>query len=137
MIRIEVASGSDIEEIIKDDEIYSRIGDDFSPSKEVLELPKIHGCLSGYVDGRLASLYIVDEGKLHFMVKKQYRGNARKLLNKSYKYYNKKVYCVIPLCYNDVIKFAINCKFNLKGFVREYRKINGAFYDGAILERNV
>lgn len=137
MIHIEVASGKEIETIIKDDSVYSRIADDFSPSSEVFEMPEVHGALAGFVNDNLSSLYIVDEGKLHFMVLGKYRGYSRKLLEKSFNYYNRDVYCIIPLKYDDTIKFAINSGFRVSGMVDDYRKIDGETFHGLVLERSV
>lgn len=137
MIKIEVASQQEIESIIKDDEIYARISDDYSPDVQSLDIPKMECALSGFVNNDLASLYLVNNDKMHFMVLDKHRGNARKLLERSFNYFNKTVYCVIPLCYDNVIKFAINNKFIVKDMVDDYRLIDGVNYKAVVLERKV
>lgn len=137
MVIVEVATHSEVEEIIKDDDLYARISDDTSPDKENLVIPDLDIALSGYVKGKLASLYIIfpEDNKMHFMVKKEFRGHSRKLLEKSFNYYNRAVYCIIPLHYDDVIKFAINSKFKIREIVKDYRRICGQLCDGVVLFR--
>ena len=135
MIHIEVASRDEVDKIVKHDDLYGRISDDYAPEAEELNIPELEHAFSGYVNDDLASLYIVNEGKMHFMVLKKYRGYAKKLLEKSFSYYNKDVYCIIPLCYDDVIKFAINCDFIIMDIVNNYRRIDGLDHKGVFLSR--
>lgn len=138
MITAHLCDIEDVKTVIYDDEIYDRVTDDNCPSKEYFELPE-SGYISvgGYVDGIIASMFIVHDNKMHFMVLKPYREYAGKLLKESFKVYPFNVYVEIPSCYMEVINFAKNYGFEEVKITENAHKKNGKFYSVYTLEYEV
>lgn len=128
----------DVRAVIYDDEIYNRITDDNCPPKEYFVLPE-SGYISvgGYVDSKIASMFLVHGDKMHFMVLKPYRKYARKLLKESFKVYPFNVYVEIPSCYMEVINFAKKFGFIEVGIEEKAHKKNGELYNVHTLEYEV
>lgn len=128
------ASKLDIETVIFDAEIYERISDDNCPPKEKFKVPFNDAeYIGGYVEGEIASLFVVHDKKMHFMVLKKFRKYARELLNASFCMRPKDVYCVIPSLYPEVINFAKNYGFKQTAVHKNAHLKNGILYDNHIL----
>lgn len=130
MITIKLAPRKDIKAVIFDDEIYDRITDDNCPPKELFELPQDgYVAIGGYIHGKIASMFIVHDDKLHFMVLKPYRLYAWELLRDSFKFYPHNVYVQIPSLYKPVINFAKNFGFKETLVTEKTHKKNNCWYD--------
>lgn len=135
MIKAHLCEYRDIAAVILDDEIYDRIIDDNCPPKERFIAPESgYIYVGGYVSGKIASAFIVHDGKMHFMVLKPYRKHARKLLRESFKAYPFNVYVEIPACYMEVINFAKNYGFEEVKIEENAHKKNGKLYAVHTLE---
>lgn len=130
MIHSEWALRHEIKQVLLDEEIYDRITDDNSPLREDYELPKEYiNYIGGYVHGEIASLFIVHEKRMHFMVLKKYRKHARELLKESFKLWPRSVYVVIPTLHKSVINFAKKFGFKHMGIEKDSHIKNGKLYD--------
>ena len=120
------------------DELYDRITDDNCPPKEEFKLPSEgYEAVGGYVDGKIASLFMVHDKKMHFMVLKPFRKFARELLDASFKVWPYTVYCEIPSLYKTVINFAKRYGFKETKLELLAHKKNGKLYDIHTLEYEV
>lgn len=131
MICVGLPNKKDIEHILFDDEIYDRITDDNCPDKGGFQIP-FKGCIyiGGYIDGHIASLFIVhNDNKMHFMVIKQHRQHAKELLAASFKMWPHDVYVEIPALYQSVINFAKNFGFVETEIKKDDHLKNGTLYD--------
>jgi len=130
MIHADKATYGEVKKIILNREIYDRISDDNSPSREEFIIPFEHAnFIGGYVDCKIASLFIVHGKKMHFMVLKEFREHANELLQSSFMLWPRDVYVEIPTLYRSVINFAK--KFGFKEIcVKENAHLkNGKLYD--------
>jgi hypothetical protein len=134
MITAGLCSQRDIEAVLMDDEIYDRISNDVSPPKEHFQIPHDGVVyIGGYIDGLIASLFIVHDGLMHFMVLPDYRRFARELLAQSFRLWPFKVRVEIPVLYRPVINFARNFGFKDVGINKEAHLKNGKLHDEYIL----
>ncbi len=131
MINVKIAKKLDIEKVLFDDEIFSRICDDFCPKEKGFEIPtKGLIFLGGYINDEIASLFIVNGNcKMHFMVLKAFRKHARDLLKESFKKYPHRVWVQIPTLYQEVINFAKKCGFKEVERVQNSHLQNSKYYD--------
>jgi len=130
-----IAPHKDVERIILDDEIYDRITHDDCPPKERFVLPKNgYIAIGGYLDGKIASLYMVHGSKMHFMVLKCYRKYSRQLLDSAMNFYSLPVYCEIPTLYRSVINFAKKAGFVLSEIKEKSYLKNGKLYNVEVLK---
>jgi hypothetical protein len=117
MILKELNDPSEIGKVLFDAWVYARIKDDLCSHIDPNQLP-FDGYLyvGGYEDDRIIGLSVLypyrDALKLHFMVLKGHLVKAREFLDLVLQL-STKIYCVIPLCYQSVINFALN-----NGFVK-------------------
>ena len=137
-IHADWASREDIEAVMFDDEIFDRTNDDFAPRKEDCNIfnADLSGFyfIGGYVDGKIASLFIVHDERMHYWVLKDHRVHARKLLDVSFDIWPHRVYVAIPDLYRSVINFAKNYGFvETKIEDASYLK-NGQYYNTYYLE---
>lgn len=130
MITADFCTAEEAKAVLFDDEIYDRITDDRSPAKEKFT-PPAEGVsyIAGYVDGQIASLFIVHDEKLHFMVLKAFRLHARELLRHSFIIWPHRVYVEIPTLYRTVINFAKRAGFKEAGLAPRPHLKNGMLYD--------
>lgn len=97
--------------IILQPDLYDRISDDHCPPADTVEIPTWPYYL-GTVDGAPASLFVAHSGKIHYMVAKSYRRQARILWYLSEAAANmERMYCEIPSRYMDTINFARHVGF--------------------------
>lgn len=125
----------DVLAVILDDEIYDRHTDDTDPPKHKLGAANLSGwvTLCGYVEGNIASLFLVKDGQLHFYCLKPYRRHARTLLNQALKTHRKPVFCEIPVLYLETINFALKAGFRRLQRKRDAWVKNGQIYDVEVL----
>lgn len=105
----------EIETVIKNPDIWERINNGYNISQS--EIHKHYYEFDNYIyiddNNEINGLIMMcDDGKIHFNILPEYRNNSPKIFHeflKECKY--KKLYCEIPLCYNDVIKFAKKMNF--------------------------
>lgn len=130
MITIKIAPIEDVKTVVFDSELYDRITDDNCPSKEDFTLPTDgYTAIGGYIHGKIASMFIVHDSKLHFMVLKPYRLYAWELLRDSFKFYPHNVYVQIPSLYRPVINFAKNFGFIETKIDKKAHKKDNRLYD--------
>ena len=138
MITAGICPLEDVKAVIYDDEIYERVTDDNCPPKEQFEIPpEGYIAIGGYIEGKIASIFLVHGNKMHFMVLKNYRKYARQLLDESFKCYPFKVYVEIPASHKPVINFAKNYGFKEIKIEKMAHKKNGQLYDVHTLEYGV
>ena len=129
------------EEVVKliyDDDLYDRMTDDNCPPKEEFEMPTDgYDVVGGYVSGVIASLFLVHDDQMHFIVLKPYRKHARELLKASFQERPRSVYCKIPSLYRSVINFAKNYGFMEASIELLAHKKNGQLYNIHRLEYEV
>jgi len=128
----------DVVKLIYDDELYDRMTHDDCPPKEEFQMPTDgYDAVGGYVSGDIASLFLVHDDKMHFVVLKPCRKHARELLKASFQKRPRSVYCEIPSLYRSVINFAKNYGF-IEASIEElaYKK-NGQLYNIHRLEYEV
>lgn len=130
MIHADFATRRNIRKVILDKEIYDRIGDDNSPPREEFKIPIDGGnFIGGYVDNKIASLFVVHGKKMHFMVLKDFREHARELLQASFMLWPRDVYIEVPTLYRSVINFAKNFGFKEGDVKKNAHLKNGKLYD--------
>lgn len=130
MIVARIAPREDIDRVLFDDDIYDRTTDDNCPPKEDVNIPyDLALYVGGYVNGRIASLYIVHGDKMHFMVLKGCRAHARELLEESIRFHPQRVYCEIPALYMSVINFAKKNGFTETKINKNKHLKNGKLYN--------
>ena len=120
-----ITDKSEIDKVVKDDEIYKVIGSDLSPAKEDFEYDFNH---------------ILETGDIysHIQVLPEYRKEYSFKFSKSVKewlinkFTGKKMYTHIPLCFTNVISFAFKNGYKKVGMIDEYtiidKKIQPAIY---------
>ena len=137
MIAASVASREDIAKVMFDDEIFERTNGDLTPAVKPCDIFNAdlsdYVFIGGYVNGEIASLFIVHKGVMHFWVLKEFRMLAYDLLDVSFRLWPDDVTVEIPSLYRSVINFALNY-----GFIEEDVKPkaflkNGENYDVHIL----
>lgn len=135
-IKAKIARKNDVDRVIYDDEIYDRIGDDMCPPKEEFQFP--YGelvTIGGYVDDKIASLFIVHKNnEMHFMVLKSYRKYARRLLKASFGLWPFDVWVNIPALYMSVINFSRKNGFVVSEIIKNGHLKGGKLYDCYILK---
>lgn len=135
MITAAFASKEDVEKLIYDDELYDRITDDNCPPKEEFEMPtEGFQAVGGYIGGKIASLFMVHDSKMHFMVLKPYRKLASKLWMVSIGFMPCSGYCEVPSLYRSLINFAKKHGFIETKIELLAHKKNGKLYDIHTLE---
>ncbi len=137
---IKIPSLQDIGIVILDEEIYDRISDDNCPPREEFLVESFFNIdmdiLGGYIEGNIASLFMVHDKRMHFMVLKKYRRYSRELLAESLKGYPHDIYVKICSKYKPVINFAKNNGFKeILIEPKTYLK-NGCLYDDHTLIRS-
>lgn len=129
-ITAKISDRREIEPFLLDAELYDRITDDNCPSMENFVFPEAgYIIIAGYVDNKIASMFIVHDGKMHFMVLKPYRKYARLLLSESFRLHPFGVYVEIPSCYMAVVNFAKRCGFRELRIDAGAHKKNGNLYN--------
>ena len=135
MITVKYAPYRDVTAIVYDKELYDRMSDDSCPVREKFVMPKNgYVAIGGYIDNKIASLFITHDGKLHFMVLKLYRKYARLLLKASFGLWPHLVYVEIPNCYMEVINFAKRYGFKEIKIEKKIHKKNGQLFNVHTLE---
>ena len=138
MITASFAPIEDVRKLVYDDELYDRITDDNCPPKEEFEMPSEgYEAVGGYIDGKIVSLFMVHDKKMHFMVLKPFRKFAGKLWKVSIKFMPCSGYCEVPALYGSLINFAKKHGFIETGIERLAHKKNGKLYDIHTLEYEV
>lgn len=128
----------DMVKLIYDDDLYDRMTDDNCPPKEEFEIPtEGYEAVGGYISGEIASLFLVHNNKMHFIVLKPYRKHARELLKASFQKRPHSVYCEISSLYRPVINFAKNYGFIETSIEILAHKKNGQLYNIHRLEYEV
>lgn len=136
MIEVREASCADVDAVILDPEIYDRISDDTCPPREAFRVPYNQGVyLAGFVNNRLASLFVVHDGLMHFMVMKHSRLHAGALLEASMKVWKAPARVAIATLYRSVINFAWKHGFRATGLEKGAFVKNGVAYDRVVMER--
>lgn len=122
--------------VLLDDEIYDRMTDDLDPSKDTLGNADLsgYGVYAGYVDGQIASAFLVRKGLLHFYCLRKHRKHARELLQLSLEAHGQKVFCQIPVLYRETINFAKKAGFVKIGEKAKAWLKNGKLYGVEVLE---
>ena len=126
----------DILAVVLNDEIYDRHTEDTDPPKGALGRADFSGwtVFGGYVEGKIASLFMVQGGQLHFYCLKAYRAYARGFLNSALARHKKTVFCEIPVLYRSVINFAKKGGFkNIEIKSKAWLK-RGVFYDVEVMQ---
>lgn len=122
----------DIMAVVMDKDIYDRHTQDTDPNIEQSQQPDLSKgwvIYGGYVGGEIASLFMVNNGQLHFYCLKAFRENARELLRDALKMHGKPVFCQIPTLYKAVINFAKKAGFkHVETLKRAWLK-GGVLYD--------
>ena len=129
MITATLAPKEDIDRIIYDPDLYDRASDDFCPPVDKFEMNYAAHFIGGYVDSKIASLFIVHGKKMHFMVLKGFRKHARDLLDASFEMWPHSVYVEIPSLYKAVINFARKYGFRQVRVDESMHLKNGRLYD--------
>jgi hypothetical protein len=135
MISADLPTRAEIALVMFDDEIFHRTNPDGVINSYKIEGANLAGWhfIGGYVDGLIASLFIVKDDQMHFWVLKGYRKHARGLLAASFSKWPKDVWCEIPALYQSVINFAKNYGFIQTGINRNSFMKNGKLYDKIVL----
>lgn len=125
----------DIERVVFDPWVYDRISHDRSPpKKDVIEQLRkgFSGVeyIGGYVNGCIASLYVVHDGLAHFMVLRTFHKFAHGLLDESRRVFPEKVYALIPVCHRSLINFV-----KKHGFVEAETRKNDFIKNGVAYDR--
>ena len=139
-----ITDKSEIDKVVKDDEIYKVIGSDLSPAKEDFEYDFNNNFfLAGYIDGKIIGIliyHILETGDIysHIQVLPEYRKEYSFKFSKSVKewlinkFTGKKMYTHIPLWFTNVISFAFKNGYKKVGMIDEYtiidKKIQPAIY---------
>jgi hypothetical protein len=131
MITARFISYEEAKVIILDEEMYDRVTDDYCPAREDFEMPYIENIkyIGGYLDKDIASLFVVYDNRMHFMVLKQYRKYARELYKVSSVLYPYSVYVKIPSKYKEVIAFSKKVGFKEIAIEKAAFKKNNIMYD--------
>lgn len=129
---------SDIVEVMFDPEIFDRTNPDGTVQVKPCDLYKANfdgwNFIGGYVDGKIASLFIVKDRQMHFWVLKPFRKYSRELLDRSFGLWPYDVWCKIPSLYKTVINFAKNYGFEETDIEPDCYSKDGKLYDMHILE---
>lgn len=138
MITANFAPIEDVKKLVYDDELYDRITDDNCPPKEQFEMPEDgYKAVGGYVDGEIASLFMVHDNKMHFMVLKPFRRLSSKLWKASIRFMPCSGYCEVPALYKSLINFAKKHGFIETKIEKSAHKKNGIMYNVHTLEYEV
>lgn len=139
MITAAFASLDDIRAVMFDAEIFERTNQDGVPLGGDLAKADLSGWafIGGYVRGRIASLFIVYGGLMHFWVLRPFRGHARALLDASFRLWPESVRIEIPELYPDVIAFAKAYGFVERGRLAGDFLKGGKYYDKIIMDYEV
>ena len=138
MITAGFATMADINTVIYDDEIYDRITDDNCPPKEEFKTPtEGYEAVGGYVNGKIASIFVVHDTKMHFMVLKPFRKYASKLWIQTIGFKPCSGYCEVPELYRSLINFAKKHGFKETSIKQDAHKKNGKLYNIHRLEYEV
>jgi len=138
MITSKLAKPQEIELVCSDPEIYERYREDTTPPIEKMFYPDNWKYMSGYVDGELACVMIIEDNHfLHFNCLKEFRKHSYDLARECLKFHPYPFYAKVPECCQDVLHFSLNygCKEIRRekdGFIRD-----GEAYDNIILKYEV
>ena len=126
----EVTDPEEILSILLDEEIYERISDDDSPSREDYVFRSMGGKFyGGYVDGRLVGLIAHHGNQIHVNLLKGYRHYKRDLWHGVKERLAPPVYAKIPSLFPAIIEFAKSEGFTLDTVIKDAYKKNGDTYD--------